>query len=165
VKSLPIEAVIAARNTLREAGRALTNRGGDCTREQYRTLLDKRDKAQRDLRTAEKAAEDGHAGLSLIVPGMFAGLLLLVAASNGKLQYLVHHLPVVPPLNGVTLAGLIALAAYVWRRLQRVETPPFEEHAEPLTRADKVIRGPLTDLWLSEEEWAELHFPHDPVQW
>jgi hypothetical protein len=61
--------------------------------------------------------DDGHAGLSLVIPALFAAALLLIAGVSGKLGYLWHHLPLTSTPNGFTLFCLVVLALFCWRRV------------------------------------------------
>jgi hypothetical protein len=67
-----------------------------------------------------------HAGLSLIVPALFGGAMLALAASSGKVGYLVDHLPLTPTPNGFTAVCVAVLVGGCWWRLRRVRTTMHE---------------------------------------
>lgn len=97
------------------------------------------------------APEDvGHAGLSLVLPGLFAGALLLIAAVSGKLGYLVEHLPLTERPNGFTLLVLICLVAVCcWRvRLRRLVDRGLEIDRDPDDMFSPVVTE-LTGPWFS----------------
>jgi hypothetical protein len=66
--------------------------------------------------------EQGHAALSLVIPVMlFGGMLLALAGVTGKLRWLVERLPLPEPgLNGWSLTVLTVSAFGLWLHLARV---------------------------------------------
>jgi hypothetical protein len=112
--------------------------------------------------TSHRPRDQGHAGLSLIVPvaGLGGGMLLLAAAS-GKLGYLVDHLPVIPPANGFTLLVLAALLAVLWVAFRRRPEPAVYELADwgddpdPADSAAAEVFDPF----------YSVDVDHDPTGW
>lgn len=120
----------------------------------------------------ELAHEDvGHAALAVVLPLAAAVLMVILAAGNGRLGYLVHHLPVVPPLSGGVLLGLAAVVLYAVRRLRRTGSAPDVARladldvVHPSDRPLMPDRGPFRDLWQSEEDWVATHYPSEVEQW
>ena len=128
------------------------------------------------------SADAGNAALSLVLPLTFAACLVALAVANGKASYLVHHLPV-PTLNGPAVAAIVGLLVFAWRQLRRSHLAPatnglpdrhdvteWDDEDEDdavwmATRAHKrVHRGPLSDLWVSEDRWARAAYPDDAEQ-
>ena len=72
--------------------------------------------------------EQGHAVLSLVIPVLlFGGMLLALATASGKLRYLVEHLPLPEPgLNGWPLFVLTVGGIGLWWRLSKIRTTVHE---------------------------------------
>ena len=91
----------------------------DCGEPSCRRCRQDEDELRVEKRDELLHEDDGHAGLSLVIPALFAASLLLIAGVSGKLGYLWHHLPLTEHPNGFTLFCLIVLAVFCWRRLRR----------------------------------------------
>lgn len=121
----------------------------------------------------------GHALLSLVLPvGLLGGLLVLLAGP----ARLVESIPVTPTPNGFVLLVMAGVIGYGWWRMRRVPSadeplageprrqlqvvPELKTHEGPwFGTAPAVQRGPVSDYVLSEEAWAEGHYPEDVEQW
>lgn len=112
---------------------------------------------------AELAHEDqGHAGLSVLLPvAELGGGMLALAAASGKLGYLVRHLPMAPTPNGFSLLVLVGLAAGCWLLARR---PPATYE---LGEWDDDGYGPV-DAY-SDFDPADPYYgtdvDHDPTGW
>jgi len=118
-------------------------------------------------------ADHGHAALSLVLPALLGGVLLLVATASGHGSYLMSHLPKWPVTatpNGFTLLtlSLITGVGYAgWRALTRAETPAYELHdyadgdcdLDPLEAYElEAAARPPRRAWLENLYVAAAHY-------
>ncbi len=104
----------------------------------------------------------GHAGLSLVVPVIFAAIMVALAIASGTLRAAILALPLPEPgLTGWPVMVLLVVAVGAWRHLSRSKGPGLEQ-PDDAPGVNPWFGSPPRDLDLDPDEARPGLLPRCP---